>query len=135
MANYERINWEDYPSTDTPLDSENLNKMDAAIDAINREVQQAREDIEENADQVEFAHNRIDSLIALPDGSTTADAELVDARIGYDNTQYNSLGAAIRGQVEDLHDALDDAASELNERIDAVTLAYDSTNKKIVITL
>ena len=28
-----------------------------------------------------------------------------------------------------------DELSELNERLDAVTLAYDSTNKKIVITL
>lgn len=117
MANYERVNWEDYPSTNTPLDSENLNKMDVAIDAINREVQQAREDIEENTEDIELAHSRIDSLIALPDGSTTADAELVDGRIGYDDTQYNSLGAAIRGQVEDLHDALDDATSQLNERL------------------
>lgn len=128
MANYERISWKDYPSTDTPLDSENLNKMDAAIDAINREVQQAREDIENNADQVELAHNRIDSLIALPDGSTTADAELVDARIGYDNTQYNSLGAAIRGQVEDLHDALDDATDELNERLNALITTDSGAN-------
>lgn len=135
MANYERVNWEDYPSTNTPLDSENLNKMDAAIDAINREVQQAREDIEENTEDIELAHHRIDSLIALPDGSTTADAELVDGRIGYDNTQYDSLGKAIRGQVGDLYDALDEATDQLNERLDAVTLAYDSTNKKIVITL
>lgn len=127
MANYERVNWEDYPSTNTPLDSENLNKMDVAIDAINREVQQAREDIEENTEDIELAHSRIDSLIALPDGSTTADAELVDGRIGYDDTQYNSLGAAIRGQVEDLHDALDDATSQLNERLGAYFPEYSSS--------
>ncbi len=28
---YERINWEDAPSTKTPINAENLNKMDAAI--------------------------------------------------------------------------------------------------------
>ena len=30
---YERINWKNN-STDTPVNAENLNKMDAAIDAI-----------------------------------------------------------------------------------------------------
>lgn len=104
MANYERINWEDYPSTNTPLDSENLNKMDVAIDAINREVQHVRGLVNNNTDDIELLDNRINAIVALPDGSTKADAELVDGRIGYDNTEYQSLGEAIREQVEDLHD-------------------------------
>lgn len=41
---------------------------------------------------------------------------------------------AVTGAAADAK-AAGDAISELNERIDAVTLAYDSTNKKIVITL
>lgn len=28
---YERVNWADAPSEDTPISAENLNKMDAAI--------------------------------------------------------------------------------------------------------
>ena len=35
---YERINWEDHPSVDTPINETNLNKMDQAIDELDNRI-------------------------------------------------------------------------------------------------
>jgi hypothetical protein len=45
---------------------------------------------------------RVDSLTALGPGSTTGDAELIDARVGADSVTYSNLGSAVRSQVDDL---------------------------------
>lgn len=46
---------------------------------------------------------RIDNLI-VPGGSAPSQAEIIDARVGYNNVTYSTLGDAIRGQCGNLND-------------------------------
>lgn len=99
MASYERINWENFPSKETPLDADNLNYMDETIYTLVRELAYVRTIVASNKDTADSLEARIAQLSTLVDGSTTGDAELIDGRVGYDGTTYASIGNAIRGQI------------------------------------
>ena len=56
--------------------------------------------INKKANKTELAveRSRIDNFVTLPEGSTTGDAELIDARVGADGVIYPNLGDSIRTQ-------------------------------------
>ncbi len=44
--NYARVNWKDYPNTDTPHNAANLNKMDKGIYDLDQQVTQLKSDLD-----------------------------------------------------------------------------------------
>ena len=82
-------------------------------------------DAGETGKQIAVERARIDNLIALPDGSTTADAELIDIRTGDDGSIYTTAGESVRRQVGKLRDDL----NELSGRRNLFNIAMAENNK------
>lgn len=57
---------------------------------------------------------RIDTFTSLKEGSTTGDAELMDARIGADGITYENIGGSIRNQIGNINNALYGGISSKN---------------------
>lgn len=57
-------------------------------------------DAAETGRQINVERQRINNFTSLEEGSTTADAELLDIRIAYDGTTYPTAGEAVREQAK-----------------------------------
>ena len=57
---------------------------------------------------LDIERKRIDNFTKLPEGSTTADAELLDIRVGADGVKYDTSGKAVRSQFKNITDTIDD---------------------------
>lgn len=127
-------------STSTnPLQNKVINaaiagKADAStVTSLTSRVSQAETDIDTQA-------ARIDAIVALPEGSTTGDAELMDIRIKFDGTTAETAGNAVRDQITALNDDIIKMSYSYNaqgvagHRYDAdgnVVKDWQSVDKKI----
>lgn len=74
-------------------------------DTLGNRLNEVDSQLEHKASQIELEveRKRIDSFTSLSEGSTTGDAELIDARIGADAFVYDNLGSAIRTQFDNIN--------------------------------
>lgn len=78
--------------------------------------------------QLETQKKRIDNIVALPDGSTTGDAELTDIRVGADGKTYPNAGDAVREQVSSLKEDINDLKSS-GANNESLIVIYDILSK------
>lgn len=95
--------WVNDGTFDTLINQTTLKKVNDRIDETNAQLSQ----------RIEVEKSRIDSLTTLEDGSTTGDAELVDARVGASGFTYKNVGTAIRHQVTSINRVVDEVARNL----------------------
>jgi len=119
---YERINWENAPSSETPLNADNLNRMDKALEDANAALEELQSSVKDASDKYDLVNARMDTIVAVPAGSTTDNAELLDIRVGADGVTYTTAGKAVRDQLNaidsnftQLKDALTDIETDFNE--------------------
>ena len=108
MANYERVNWENSPSVETPVNADNLNIMDEWIASLSDEINDLKDtDVGGLQDAIRILTARLNTLVAVPSHATDGNAELIDIRVATDGTIYSNAGAAIRTQLTSILDRLD----------------------------
>lgn len=88
---------------------------DPIVDEQNKKITVINEETTVLNEKTKILENRMDTFSSLPSGSTSGDAELLDIRtpaFGFNNnTNYDSAGNAVRGQITTLSEEFE---NELN---------------------
>ena len=112
-------NWEEVLSNvgpaitvDSALNADSINPIQNKVvkNALDKKADLTTTNaaLEANEAAIEAERIRIDRLVKLENGSTTGDAELADIRIGYDGVNYDTAGTAVRTQIQNLANALEE---------------------------
>lgn len=106
---YNRINWENYPSMDTPLNEQNLNRMDGSLDEIDNRVitldttKATKEEVSPLIKEISFNESNGIFTITRKNGSKfTIDTKLekIAINFGYDPVTQRISLTLIDGTVQ-----------------------------------
>lgn len=78
--------------------------------------------------------NSVKNIIALPNGASTGDGQIEDAKVGIEGETYDTLGDAIREQIKTYKDvSVSNVKPEGKSKVWVNTAANDTTGNDIVI--
>ena len=107
-----------------------LNKLNDSSSINKTNIDNLSNQVNTNKTNIELQTSRIDNLATLEEGSTTGDAELIDARVGYNGKIYSSVGENIRNSNEDINFKINNyiTISSDTEYLKRVKLDYTDKN-------
>lgn len=94
-----------------------------AVARLKKSIEDVSGDAGKIKAEIAVERSRIDNLSKLVEGSTTGDAELQDIRVGADGIIHENAGTAVRKQINEVADKL-----EQNNGVYALPLEYTADN-------
>ena len=105
------------------------NEYQALVQAL-KNVDKTEADISQNRSEISIIKGRVDTaeqnidvhtaqiaeMQKIPEGGTTADAALNDIKIGYDGTEYQTPGEAVRRQVSSLSEEIANTGEQIKHQ-------------------
>lgn len=98
----------------------NVMISESNVAALQKNINDNSAQIKEKANEVDLdiERKRIDGFTTLAEGSTTGDAELIDARVGADGFIYTNLGNSIRNQIRKIKELIGDTNTYIKNNVD-----------------
>ena len=91
-VSYSRVNWKDSPSTDTPINSENLNKMDKGISDCAAEINNRQPKTDNNLNTTSKNTTGAINELVTAIGEVNADLSVFSFRVNSGVSEYSTDG-------------------------------------------